>query len=47
MQQLELHVNSLSEARKEDKLRIENLEKELTNCTQEIGTATSKLDFCN
>ncbi|KAE8652518.1 hypothetical protein Csa_014361 [Cucumis sativus] len=31
------HVNSLSEAHKEGKLRIESLEKELTNCTEEIG----------
>ena len=35
------HVNSLSEAHKEDKLRIESLEKELTNCTEEIGTGNS------
>ncbi|TYJ98922.1 myosin-7 [Cucumis melo var. makuwa] len=36
-----IHVNSLSEAHKEDKLRIESLEKELTNCTEEIGTGNS------
>ncbi|KAE8652519.1 protein Hook homolog 1 isoform X1 [Cucumis sativus] len=43
IRQLELHVNSLSEARKEDKLRIENLEKELTNCTQEIDYLQDQL----
>lgn len=34
-------MNSLSEAHKEGKLRIESLEKELTNCTEEIGTGNS------
>lgn len=43
IRQLELHVNSLSEARKEDKLRIESLEKELTNCTQEIDYLQDQL----
>ncbi|KAG7020008.1 hypothetical protein SDJN02_18976 [Cucurbita argyrosperma subsp. argyrosperma] len=37
IRRLELHVKSLSEAREEDRLCIENLEKRLTNCTQEIG----------
>ncbi|XP_022137478.1 intracellular protein transport protein USO1 isoform X2 [Momordica charantia] len=43
IRRLELHVNSLSEARKEDKLRIENLEKELTNCSQEIDYLQDQL----
>ncbi|KAL0535661.1 hypothetical protein IC582_030002 [Cucumis melo] len=43
IRRLELHVNSLSEARKEDKLRIESLEKELTNCTQEIDYLQDQL----
>ncbi|KAG6607479.1 hypothetical protein SDJN03_00821, partial [Cucurbita argyrosperma subsp. sororia] len=43
IRRLELHANSLSEARKEDKLRIEQLEKELTNCTQEIDHLQDQL----
>ncbi|XP_038895296.1 liprin-alpha-2 isoform X2 [Benincasa hispida] len=43
IRRLELHVNSLSEASKEDKLRIESLEKELTNCTQEIDYLQDQL----
>lgn len=38
MQRLELHVNSLSKARTEDKKHIQNVEKELLNCSQEIGS---------
>lgn len=38
MQRLELHVNSLSKARTEDKKHIQKLEKELLNCSQEIGS---------
>lgn len=37
MQKLELHVKSLSEGRIKDKKRIQVLEKELMNCSQEIG----------
>jgi hypothetical protein len=38
MQRLELHVNSLSKAHTEDKKHIQKLEKELLNCSQEIGS---------
>lgn len=37
MQRLEFHVRTLSEAREEDKKRIADLERELSNCIQEIG----------
>lgn len=40
MQELELHVKSLSEGHKEDKKRIQMLEKELMNCSQELGSAS-------
>lgn len=37
MQILERHKNSFSIAHMEDKKYIQNLEKELLNCSQEIG----------
>lgn len=40
MQELELHVNSLSEGRTKDKKHIQTLEKELMNCSQELGSAS-------
>lgn len=36
-QRLELHAKSLSEAHNEDKKHIQKLERELMNCSQEIG----------
>lgn len=41
MQRLELHVKQLSEARTEDKKHIQKLERELLNCSQEIGSGPS------
>ena len=38
MQRLGLHVKQLSEARTEDKKHIQKLERELLNCSQEIGS---------
>ncbi|KAK0586691.1 hypothetical protein LWI29_010841 [Acer saccharum] len=37
IKRLELHVKSLSEARSEDRKQIQKLERELMNCSQEIG----------
>lgn len=37
MQRLELHVKSLLEARAEDRKLIQKLERELLNCSQQIG----------
>lgn len=37
MQRLEFHVKTLSGSREEDKKRITDLERELSNCAQEIG----------
>ena len=45
MQRLERHAKSLSEARTEDKKHIQNLERELLNCSQEIGD-DSYSSFC-
>lgn len=42
IRRLELHVKTLLEAQKEDKKRIQELERELSNCSQEIGSAECK-----
>lgn len=44
MQRLELHVRRLNEVRLEDRRRIQELEKELKNCHQEIGNIF--IPFC-
>uniref|UniRef100_A0A6N2KSE2 Uncharacterized protein n=1 Tax=Salix viminalis TaxID=40686 RepID=A0A6N2KSE2_SALVM len=38
IRRLELHVKQLSEACTEDKKHIQKLERELLNCSQEIGS---------
>lgn len=45
MQRLEHHATSLSTARTEDKKHIEMLEKELMNCSQEIGSSFFDISF--
>lgn len=40
VQRLELHVRTLSEAHSEDKKHIQELERELRNCSQEIGSGS-------
>lgn len=37
IQSLESHAKTLSQNRSNDKKRIQDLERELRNCTQEIG----------
>lgn len=44
MQRLELHVKTLLGARAEDKKRIRELERELSNCSQELGICVLVLD---
>uniref|UniRef100_A0A2P2JQN3 Cingulin-like n=1 Tax=Rhizophora mucronata TaxID=61149 RepID=A0A2P2JQN3_RHIMU len=44
---LELHVKSLSEARSEDRKHIQELEKELLNCSQEIDYLQDQLNVRN
>ncbi|PIA63004.1 hypothetical protein AQUCO_00200787v1 [Aquilegia coerulea] len=44
---LELDVKSLSEARLEDKKYIQDLERELQNCSEEIGTLQDQLNLRN
>ncbi|POO01956.1 myosin heavy chain-like protein [Trema orientale] len=46
-ERLELHVTSLSAARKDDKKHIEMLEKELMNCSQEIDYLQDQLNARN
>lgn len=38
LQSLESHARTLSETRSNDKKRIQDLERELSNCSQEIGS---------
>lgn len=45
MQKLEHHVNSLSDARAKDEKYIRQLEKELMNCSQEIGNDSYRISF--
>ncbi|GLT72448.1 hypothetical protein SLA2020_443820 [Shorea laevis] len=47
IRRLELHVNSLSKARTEDKKHIQKLEKELLNCSQEIDYLQDQLNARN
>ncbi|KAL3528447.1 hypothetical protein ACH5RR_007769 [Cinchona calisaya] len=47
IRRLELHVKTLSEAQTEDKGRIEQLEKELNNCSQEIDYLQDQLNARN
>ena len=42
IQRLEGHVTSLSASRNEDKKHIAMLEKELLNCSQEIGSSSTR-----
>ncbi|KAK6925077.1 hypothetical protein RJ641_009403 [Dillenia turbinata] len=44
---LEVHVKTLSEARLEDKKRIQELERELSNCSQEIDYLQDQLNTRN
>ncbi|KAK6123107.1 hypothetical protein DH2020_043143 [Rehmannia glutinosa] len=44
---LEFHVKTLSESREEDKKRIANLERELSNCSQEIDYLQDQLNMRN
>ncbi|CAK9148002.1 unnamed protein product [Ilex paraguariensis] len=47
IRRLELHVRTLSEARTEDKKRIQELERELSNCFQEIDYLQDQLNTRN
>ncbi|KAF7134738.1 hypothetical protein RHSIM_Rhsim08G0148500 [Rhododendron simsii] len=47
IRRLELHVKTLSEARAEDEKRIQELERELNNCSQEIDYLQDQLNARN
>lgn len=47
IRRLELHVKTLLEAQKEDKKRIQELERELSNCSQEIEYLQDQLNARN
>ncbi|KAI9173941.1 hypothetical protein LWI28_009124 [Acer negundo] len=47
IKRLELHVKSLSEARSEDRKHIQQLERELMNCSQEIDYLKDQLNARN